>query len=566
MSGFDCYNDEAIFFYTSYIFFFPENLMKLECCWFNPEHNPLECPNIEEGDEYLYSSQRKRLVEKCLDCPVFIRDLARIPEGDLFTSVITILREEYKDQKSYLLSLSSFLTSKSREIKFLHELSNVLQTSMELDEILSVAMTAITSGKGFGMNRAFLLMADKDQKTLKGHLGVGPRNYEEAWQIWDEVDRSNFSLNQLSKQFYKTKLSSERAKFQDILELLSTPCGDATHIFNISLREKRPILVEHASGNPQIDDRVRSALGVEQFLIMPLISRNRNIGILLTDNFVTNKPIAPRDMQTMQTFAFPVAFAIERASLYERLQEEVEKLSRANIKLQEQQQLIVRMEKMAVVGRVTSSIAHSIRNPLTAIGGYARSLLKNPDNILKRKEYLEYIVTEAKHLDKVLEDVLNYSDSIHPVIDYWDINQLVISVITEIEPTISDRNVFIETTLDPDLPPAKLDYKQISFCLKTVMTHIAENQPDARHIQVKTFRRDKMLVITVSDDGAPLPREIKESLIAPFSSTEELGIGVGLPLCKIILEKNGNGFEIEEGLEGGNRYSIKLPQSTEEAQ
>jgi signal transduction histidine kinase len=407
-------------------------------------------------------------------------------------------------------------------------------------------------------------MADKERKFLKGHLGVGPLNYEEAWQIWDEVDRSNFSLAELSKHFYKSKISSERAKFQAILEKLTTPLNDENHIFNISLKERRPILVEHAFNNPQIDERVKSALGVEHFLVMPLISRNRSIGILLTDNFVTNNPITPRDMQTLQTFAFPVAFAIERASLYESLQEEIENLSEANIKLLEQQELIVRMEKMAVIGRVTSSIAHSIRNPLTAIGGHARSLLKNPDNLERRKESLEFIVSEAKHLDEVLEDVLNYSDSIHPVMDFWDINQLVISVISEIERKWGE-GIRIEINLDSDLPPTKLDYKQISFCLKTVMNHIAQKQPEVKQIEVKTFRSADMLVISVSDNGAPLPREIKESLINPFNTTEELGIGVGLPLCKVILERHGNSFEIEEPPEGGNRYCIKLPLSTEEA-
>lgn len=539
--------------------------MKLECCWFNPELDPTDCPNIEDGNEYLYSSPRKRLVEKCIDCPVFQRDLAKSPDSQRFIPIISILRDEYKDQKSHLQSLSSFLSSKSREIKFLHELSTVLQTSMEIEEVLSVAMTAITSGKGFGMNRAFLLMTDKERKYLKGHLGVGPRNYEEAWQIWDEVDRSNFSLTELSKQLYTSKISFERAKFQDILEMLSTPLSDVNHIFNISLRERRPILVEHAFSNPQIDERVASALGVEQFLIMPLISRNRSIGILLTDNFVTNKPITPRDMQTLQTFAFPVAFAIERATLYERLQEEIGKLSAANRKLQEQQELIIKMEKMAVVGRITSSIAHSIRNPLTAIGGYARTLLKNPDNMERRKEYLEYIVAEAKHLDDVLEDVLNYSDSIHPAMDYWDINQLVLSVISELDQKLSNMDLTVNIDLAPDLPPAKLDYKQISFCLKTVITHISQKQPDARLIEVKTLRSNDTLVIRINDDGTPLPWEMKKSLTTPFSTTEELGIGVGLPLCKIILERHGNIFEIEERPEGGNSYLIQLPQSKEEA-
>ena len=86
-------------------------------------------------------------------------------------------------------------------------------------------------------------------------------------------------------------------------------------------------------------------------------------------------------MHSLETFAFPVAFAIERASLYERLQVELNRVTEAGKKLKEQQELIVRMENMALVGRITSSIAHSIRNPLMIIGGFARSMLKNSPRI-----------------------------------------------------------------------------------------------------------------------------------------------------------------------------------------
>jgi len=534
--------------------------MEFECCWFNPDRNPLECQNIVEGEEYLYSSPRKRLVEKCLDCPAFQRDLAIIPEENPLRYIISILREEYREQRGHLSSISAFLTSKSREIKFLHELSQVLQTSMELDEVLSVAMTAITSGKGFGMNRAFLLMMDRERQFLRGYIGVGPRNYEEAWQIWDEVDRSNFSLAELSRQFYKTKISSERAKFADILEQLTVARDEVNHIFNRALNERRPILVDNAFNNPEVDPRLTAILGVGHFLIMPLISRNRSIGVLLTDNFVSNKPITPRDMQTLQTFAFPVAFAIERASLYERLQEEVEKQTLANRKLQEQQELIVRMEKMAVVGRITASIAHSIRNPLAAIGGFVRALLKNSTNLEQKRDYLERIAVEAKNLENVLDEVLNYSDSLHPVMDYWDLNQLVLSVTSELRQSLAEMNIAIVIDLDADLPAAWLDYKQISYCLKTVINHVANSQPDSDSIGVETSREDELLKVCVSDNGPSLSDELKEALTNPFTAIEHLGLGIGLPLCKVILERHGSSFVIENRPEGGNRYCIILQQ------
>jgi signal transduction histidine kinase len=537
--------------------------MGYKCCWFNPARNIKECPNIEEGEEYLFTSPRKRLVEKCINCKAFQDDITQLPEESPLRKLIVILCEEYREQKGHLQSLSAFLTSKSREIKFLHELSLVLQTSMELDEVLSVAMTAITSGKGFGMNRAFLLMADRERKYLVGHLGVGPRNYEEAWKIWDEVDRSNFSLTELSREFYKTKISSERAKFQDVLEKLTTPRDLKEHIFNRALNDRRPMLVENASRNPEVDPMLASTLGVEQFLVMPLISRNRSIGILLTDNFVTNKPITPRDMQSLQTFAFPVAFAIERASLYERLNDENEKLAEANQKLKEQQELIVRMENMAVVGRITSSIAHSIRNPLAAIGGYARSLLKNGD-LNEKKEYLDQILNKAKQLDEVLEEVLSYSDSLHPVIDRWDLNQLAASVAGEMEERLKENGLAIALNFEADLPHLWLDYKQIAYCLKTIINHVAATHPEAGRMVVETDSSEETIRLSVIDKTTTLSDEMKKELMTPFMDTAALGEGIGLSLCKVILERHGSSFMIEDLDGGGTRYCIILLKQKEE--
>jgi signal transduction histidine kinase len=538
--------------------------MSFECCWFNPGRDPVDCPNIEEGEEYLYSSPRKRLVEKCLECAGFLRDIASLPQDDPLVGIIAILREECREQKGHLQSLSGFLSSKSREIKFLHEVSTVLQTSVDLDEVLSVAMTAITSGKGFGMNRAFLLMTDRERQNLRGHLGVGPRDYEEAWRIWDEVDRSNFSLAELSRQFKTSKIASERAKFQDVLEQLTVSRSDDRHIFNRCLRERRPLLVEHVRENPEVDDKLRTTLGVDHFLVMPLISRNRSIGILLADNFVTNKPITPRDVQSLETFAFPVAFAIERASLYEKLQEEIGKQVEANRKLQEQQELMVRMEKMAVVGRVTSSIAHSIRNPLTAIGGYARALLKNSENLDRRREYLEYIINEARQLDDVLEEVLNYSDSQHPVQDYWDLNRLAESACQEMAEKLASREIRLEFDLGAELPTAWIDYKQIAYCLRTIINHVVENQPGADLIRVRTVGEADVLKIILADNGVSLPPEVKEAITTPFVVTQELGLGIGLPLCRIILERSGSQFSIEDQPGGGTCYVLAIPRRKEQ--
>ena len=540
--------------------------MDRECCWNKTEVTAEECPYISDGEEDLYISRKRRVVEKCLECPRFADDIRRMQEsGAPLADILPNIISKFQEQKAQLQSMVSFLNSKTKEISFLHELSLVLQTSLDLDEVLSVALTAITSGKGFGMNRAFLLMTDKERRYLKGYLGIGPMNYEEAWRIWQEIDENKASLTALARNFLENKLSSERAKFHDILEKISVPLGDHDHIFNRALRERKPILVTDAYHSQEVDSGLAHILGVDSFLVMPLISRNRRIGIIIADNCITHKPITSQDMQSLETFVFPVAFALERASLYERVQEDVDKLIVANRKLQEQQELIVRMEKMALVGRITSSIAHSIRNPLLVIGGFARSLLRNIEKDDPKREYLESIVSEAKQLEDVLDEVLNYSDSLYPTRDMWDVNQLVANVCGELAGRMEQHGIPCSSDLAPDLPMAYIDYKQLAFCIRTILTNSIDSRVSGSTIRTQTRLEGDDIIVEIADTGKDISPETMETLRYPFSDTEKLGNGIGLPLCRSILAKNGLPFDMESIPEGGILYKIRIPGKKGEA-
>jgi len=212
-----------------------------ECCWDRDVIAPGDCPNIQEGDEDLLLSSRRRILEKCCDCPNFKRDLNRFREsGHPLAHVFSLIHDEHQRQKSQIQSLVSFLDNKTLEVRFLHELGSVLQSSVDLDEVLSVALTAITAGKGFGMNRAFLLLVGRDKAILRGHLAIGPRNFEEACQAWDEIAGNDMDLQTLPQTFRLNKLSSERAKFHDILEQLTVPLAEEDHILVRALTANTP--------------------------------------------------------------------------------------------------------------------------------------------------------------------------------------------------------------------------------------------------------------------------------------------------------------------------------------
>jgi signal transduction histidine kinase len=523
-----------------------------------------ECPNIREGDEDLLSSRRRRILEKCCDCDNFKRDLSRFRDSNHpLATAFTLIHSEYQNQKTQIQSLVSFLDNKTLEIRFLHELGFVLQSSVDLEEVLSVALTAITAGKGFGMNRAFLLMKDRDAGLLKGYLAIGPRNIDEASQTWNEITQNDMDLQTLAQSFRQNKLSAERAKFHDILEQMAIPLSDTDHIVIKALDGKRPVLIEDAFHRPDIDPHFASLLGVDTFLLMPLISRNRRVGIIIADNCITHRHITDEDMHSLETFSFPVAFAIERASLYDRLQEELNRVTEAGNKLKEQQELIVRMEKMALVGRITSSIAHSIRNPLMIIGGFARSMLKSSPDSDPRRDFIESIVSETRQLEGVLDEILNYSDSLYPTRDFWDVNQVVETAIRDVQDILLQRGCECKFVPDNGLPHAYIDIKQVSYCVRTLIVNDIEGRT-GETITVLVSAKGEYIEISVEDKGRKVSQLELDALLTPFSITHDMGTGVGLALCRTMLDKQGIPLFVVAPPEGGITYTIKLPTRKEE--
>lgn len=533
--------------------------MEWKCCWATEEVGRDECPFIEPDEADLYRSLERRFIAKCLECPRLEEDLSRLAEtAQPAARLLRVLVEEFRRQKARMDSLSAFQDNMNMEARFLHEIGVILQTPLGLDEVLSVALTAFTAGKGFGMNRAFLLLTDKDRRFLRGTLAVGPRDYQEAWEIWDEVSRNDFSLKEMAKHFFDKKLSAEKDKFHDILERLTVPLGDQSHILNKALLERRPILVEDASSNPDVDPQLARILGVDTFLILPLISRNRRIGVILADNFITNRQITAQDVKSMETLTFPVAFAIERASLYERLHEDLRKLTRANTKLLEQQELIVRMEKLALLGKITSSISHSIRNPLMVIGGFARSLLRNilPDD--PKKESLETIVREARLLEDALNEALAYADSVLPALDRWDVNQLVGNVFREVRKNLAGGRMNFLLELSPDLPPIYTDYRQIAYCIKRLLRYNLEMMESAGELYLGTRLETDCILIEIRFSPERLG-DGEGSSVFPVLGEEDETRDMELSICRVILENYCKSFNVEEYGRTGRRYSLRLP-------
>ena len=530
-----------------------------ECCWQEELIAPEACPYLKAGEERLLFDRKQRFLRRCLECPRFLNDL-RLPIQDLsgLDEVFPYAIEEVLALRARLQNQQGQLEARDREIRFLREVGLVLQTSVDMNEVIAMALTAVTAGQGFGLNRAILLLVDRNRQVLKGHFAVGPRHRAEAERIWKELEHHDLTLREMAQRFFEQKMSAERERFSDLLALLTVPLDAADHPFVQALNDQCSRHIPDLWQEPGFSQIQREALGINELVLVPLVSKSRRIGLLLADNIASGRPIGTEDLQSLETFALPVTFAIERASLYEQLQHELTRARETNRRLQEQQETIVRMEKMALVGSLTANIAHSIRNPLTIIGGFARTLIRSTPEGDPKRQQIESIVREARRLDEVLQEVLVHAESLHPTLDLWDVNQLVTGAYTGLREDLEMAGVATELALAPGLPQVKLDYKKLGYCLRSLLGNALERLPRGCRLELSTRGDGKWVEIVLRDNGPPLSDEALRAVREAKPGTVVTGGEVGLSLCARILAAHHAQFRADTAASGGAQFTIRL--------
>jgi len=248
----------------------------------------------------------------------------------------------------------------------------------------------------------------------------------------------------------------------------------------------------------------------------------------------------------------------ELNEVYDALREKLNELRRRNEKIRIFEEKLVKANKLSALGELASSIAHEIKNPLISIQGFARRIETTEDKD-KLKKYAKFIEQEADRLSQVLTKLLGFSRMDAPKMDFLDVNDIVDDTVLFMEHHLTRfKNVEIVVEKESGLPTAQIDRIHVQQTVVNILINAAQAMPGGGKILIKTGQRDQYVFISISDTGVGIKDEDMAKIFEPFFTTkeQEQGTGLGLSLCKRLIEANGGKIEVESNFGKGTTFTI----------
>lgn len=224
--------------------------------------------------------------------------------------------------------------------------------------------------------------------------------------------------------------------------------------------------------------------------------------------------------------------------------------------------------RLTMLGEVASTLAHELNQPLSVISSYTAGLT----NVFKQQDHadphvldaLDSMGEQAAHAGRIVKRIRDFLTRHEPQLEPFNLNRVLESSLRLLHRDVQARQVTLSVDRAADLPEVMAD----PILIEQVVINLVKNACDAvsartidRRVRVSTSASaDRRFVkVTVADNGPGLAGHTLEMLSAPFYSTKREGMGMGLAICRSIIELHWGAFDAHEAPEGGAVFSFSVP-------
>jgi len=249
----------------------------------------------------------------------------------------------------------------------------------------------------------------------------------------------------------------------------------------------------------------------------------------------------------------------------ELLRRKVSEVESATKHLKEAQHRLVGSERLASVGRLSAGLAHEIGNPIAALIGMLDLLLQGGLDEHEQRDFLERMRRETERIHRILRDLLQFARPAAPASEErnepGDVALSITDTATLLSPQKALKDVELELDVDESLPLVPLGREQLVQILLNLILNASDAVGAGGKIGVRARADGAHVELAVTDDGPGVHPDIRPRLFEPFATTKEVGrgTGLGLAVCRGLVEAAGGTIQLDERHAGGARFVIRLP-------
>lgn len=257
----------------------------------------------------------------------------------------SMIESENKQLKEYTERYEEMIRNQQlhlRKMNLVHSIGNALRSSYDPSNVYKILLLGLTSGKGFAFNRALLFQRNKQDEALIGKMWLGPSDEDNVMKIWKEAEERALRYGDFSQYLREEAivLDLEKGLTQKIKDFVigyrGHPIFERVVLHRKILHITPPVARSLGNG---ISDIV-SILGVEEFVVVPIVGRWDTIGVVVLDNKFTGEPVNEMDLEILKIIADSAGLALENAMNYDELRKKT-------LGLQQQRDIIDHLRKVS---------------------------------------------------------------------------------------------------------------------------------------------------------------------------------------------------------------------------
>jgi len=216
--------------------------------------------------------------------------------------------------------------------------------------------------------------------------------------------------------------------------------------------------------------------------------------------------------------------------------------------------------RLAAIGRLTAGVGHEVKNPINAIVVHLelmRNKLGDADH--KAMRHLEVIESEIQRLDRVVQTLVDFSRPVELQLKEQDLRRVVSAVLMLASAEMETRDIQVQSDL-PDRPiMAKVDADLLKQALLNVVLNGAQAMSEGGKLRVSMAEDGRMAQISIHDQGAGIPPEVRDKIFDLYFTTKKDGSGIGLAMTYRIVELHNGSIEVESDATYGTTFILRFP-------